>query len=302
MFERILVPLDGSLLAEKALVVAAQIAQASGGRVILFHAVDAYGPYWVPTSNFSDTSGARSYLNRLVHADVLADVETEIALPSGNVVQTILSYAQSHADMIVMSSHNYTGINHFMRVSVADEVIRHAPVPVLVLRHQEHTGPLTLADNLSPLRAIIALDGSVLAESTLKPVAYLTALLSAPTRGILHLLRIVGYPHRLGLSHKAADELQEQAVQEATDYLAATLDYLQKGLAAQLNLTCTSSIVVGGDVARDIIQTSESCRLEGKYKRLIAMSTRAHSGLPRLPRGSVTERVLHGTQLPVFIV
>ena len=77
------------------------------------------------------------------------------------------------------------------------------------------------------------------------------------------------------------------------------LEQLQTGSVAKLNLSLTASVVPGTDVAHAIIQTSESP--EQSYA-LLAMSTHGRSGWERWVIGSITERVLHGTTLPLLII
>jgi len=131
MFKRILVPLDGSARAEKAIPVAARIARALGGSVILLRVATApvdTGKYST-TSEFveeavdADLDEVTSYLQNIAGSGELAGIPTEVKTTIGAIAPTILSAAQSyHASLIVMCSHGYTGFQRWVLGSVADKV------------------------------------------------------------------------------------------------------------------------------------------------------------------------------------
>lgn len=215
---------------------------------------------------------------------------------------TICSFAQSTAaDLIVICSHGYTGFKRWTLGSVADIVARTAPIPVFVLRDGGPTPAEMFPDGHS-LRALITLDGSRLAETVLEPAAQLVAALA--TQGHLHLVYVVDIPATNGVGKSSAyigREMIESAKETAQAYLISIMDQLQKGTAANLNLTLTSSVISSADIAGTIIQESKSREDEYGYG-LIAMSTHGRGGLARWLMGSITERVLHSTKLPLFIV
>src|SRR5207249_8215258 len=117
-----------------------------------------------------------------------------------------------HADLVVMCSHGEIGFKRWMVGSVAEEVIHHAPVPVLVL-HQDGSD-LTRPHGSAPrpLRALVALDGSTEALISLQPAAQLVATLSAPAHGSLHLMQIV---QPAPAPDKESAEKQEHILYEA---------------------------------------------------------------------------------------
>src|SRR5215469_10365892 len=168
MFKRILVPLDGSARAERAVHVAARVARAQGGSVILMRVATAP----VDTGKYSSTSGyveeivdadltgASSYLENIARSDELAGINTEVKAFTGVVAPTILSAAQSfHANLIVMCSHGYTGFKRWALGSVADKITHHSSIPVLVLREG---GPEPALAVHQPVRVLVAVDGSAL--------------------------------------------------------------------------------------------------------------------------------------------
>ncbi len=113
------------------------------------------------------------YLQQIAERDDLADIALETQRLVGVIAPTILSTAQSsHADLIVMSSHGYTGFKRWSLGSVAQKVVRHSPVSVLVLR-EGATLPTQAQGSSTMLSVLVPLDGSELAEAAIQPAAQL---------------------------------------------------------------------------------------------------------------------------------
>jgi len=312
MFKRILVPLDGSNRAEKAIPVAARIARASGGTMVLLQVVDKpieYGKYmtsrpFVTEQDVEDEKvKATEYLSTVALSDELEGIGTKIEVVSGAVARALLSYAQpSMADLIVMCSHGYTGFKRWAFGSVAEKVIRYTAIPLLVLREDGPAVPVP--QSAAPLRALVALDGSPLSEAILEPVAQLVATLSAQSQGALHLMRVAESPAtngRLRSQANLSDAMTVEMEKEAQAYLDSVAQRLRDGIARDLNLTITTSVVPAVDIAEAIIHEGEKTEGTAGYT-FIAMSTHGRGGLERWTAGSITERTLHHTKLPLLIV
>jgi nucleotide-binding universal stress UspA family protein len=313
MFQRILVPLDGSPLAEQALPIAARIARATGGTVVLLHVAHLhveYGPYLLQAPYFSELAlkeelaKANSYIAGIAGSDEFVGIRTETEALFGIPAQTILTFAHvSKVDLIVMCSHGYAGFKRWAVGSVARKIVQQSAAPVLLLREGAPMSEKLLTGAVHPLRAVVAVDGSPCAEASLEPVAQLVAALSAPLQGKLHLVRVVKFPHEQ--EHTLHDaELQERAAHEATVYLSALESELRVALAAVLGVKTTYSVVVSEDVADALIRTAELGEDTGTFQAcdLLALATHGRSGLERWMLGSVMKRVLDGTKLPLLIV
>jgi nucleotide-binding universal stress UspA family protein len=308
MFKRILVPLDGSARAERAIPVAARIARALGDSVILLRVATAP----VDTGKFSklsvyaeesvnaDLAGATSYLENIAKSDELVGITTEVKALFGAAAPTILSSAQSfHASIVVMCSHGYTGYKRWVLGSIADKVTRHSPVPVLVLREG---GPVPSTSIQQPVRALVPVDGSPLSEAVLEPAAYLAAALAQATsqQGALHLLRVVDLPATGGKFKSDAHidtSLKEQVKHEDEAYLATLANRLPEGDLANLDLSVTYSVEFDPDVAEAIVKKAEQDKFD-----FIAIATHGRGGVQHWAMGSVSERVLHATKLPLLIM
>lgn len=147
-FQQILVPVDGSPLSEKALDQAIGLARLSGGRLRLLHVIDEL----VYVTGFES---AASYLHEIVPlmrgaGQKLLDHYREKAASQGVEADTVL-LAQgpgricdrvaeqallAHADLIIVGSHGRRGMGRLLLGSDAEQIVRHAPVPVMVVRER----------------------------------------------------------------------------------------------------------------------------------------------------------------------
>jgi nucleotide-binding universal stress UspA family protein len=317
MFQKILVPLDRSARAERAVPIAARIAQTTGGTVVLLHVVHLlveYAPYLVQAPAFTETAlneeleNANAYLARVARSPALEGIKTETEAFFGVEAYTILTFAQaSKVDLIVLCSHGRTGFKRWALGSVAQKIVRHSTAPVLLLREGAPESRLSAspAGGMHPLRALVALDGSPAAEVTLIPAAHLVAALGASLKGKgeLHLISVVKLPgDHDDMSRDHA--LKERAEYEATTYLGTVASRLRDGPAAEFGLKVTYAVVLGEDVADALIRAAELGEDTATFQAcdLLAMATHGRSGFERWMLGSITERVLNGTNLPLLIV
>lgn len=302
MFTRILVPLDGSERAQRVLPVAGRLARATGGTLILTQVLSAPAellpfvvPGFEPSTLTADLEGASGYLTGLAALPELADVPVEVEAHSGLVASTILGLVESrHADLIALTSRGRTGLSRWALGSVAQKLARHSPVPVLLL-HDD--GPVPMGPHPEPdrpLRALIALDGSPAAEAALLPAAVLVAALAAPDPGALHLVHIFE-PRTVG------------GMEAARQYLRAVADRLRQGDLADSRLQLTWSLAQDEDVAEGLAQAAEqggSAAGAGAPGGcdLIALTSHGRGGRQPWSLGSVAERVLHDSKLPLLVV
>lgn len=319
MLKRILVPLDGSPRAERAIPVAARVAQASGGSIILVRVVTTSVEFWpspVPQPALAqvaidaDIASAEEYLEAITQSTSLANIQTETVVLFGPTAPTILTVARSyHADIIILCSHGYTGMKRWVMGSVAQKVAQYASLPVLVLRERGSIPAAPHLDATRPLRVLVPLDGSSQAKAAIEPAASLIVALAAPASGALHLLRVVK-PSMTESAEEGQHHL-ESYLHKAKEYLRATADHLREGLVAPTvaahKLTVTWSVAVDVDVAGGVIRVAENGEdAEGAGVfggcDLIALATHGRGGMQRWAMGSVAERVLGATDLPILII
>ena len=315
MFQRIVVPLDGSERAEQALPLAARLARASGGSLLLVRVVmpsDEVGWQAGEAAPFArETAGeepgkARRSLETLAASEALAGIAVTTEVITGHPAEGILSAAiAGQADLIVMCSHGYTGFKRWMLGSVAQQVVRHSAVPVLILREGATPPAASLLCEGNPVRIMVALDASVLAETVLAPAAYLSAALSAPQQGVLYLVRIL----RLSTAFEYGQDdsfarARAEKTREAKAYLHTIEDRFREGELARLKLKVTSIVDYDLDVPQRLLVLAENDLVDDEVIGcdMLALATHGRSGVARLTMGSVAERLLGATSLPLLIV
>ena len=160
MIETILVPLDGSTLAEQALAAADQLARRSTARVVLVRAPNmepayataesAYGMIYPEQAIGRASAEARDYLKSVQSLQATRGIQVGTVVVEGDAAGAVVDIAsQIKADIIAMSSHGYSGLTRWLLGSVAEKVLRAATCPVLVVRSRR------------PIKRVLApLDGS----------------------------------------------------------------------------------------------------------------------------------------------
>jgi nucleotide-binding universal stress UspA family protein len=347
MFTRILVPLDGSKEAERALPIAARLARNAGGSVILVRVVRAPVEFevgatppatWAPAARPEERDEASAYLAATQGQAALADVPTTTMVYAGPAAAMILAaVASANADLIAMTSHGRTGMARWLLGSVAAEVARESSVPVFVLRGSDLPAALGMdrgtnqapeagqpQSQARPLSALVPLDGSHLAEAAIAPALQVLGALAPDAPLALRLLSVVeplpltaAAPLGAGVAGEGQivlTELDRTMLGEAEEYLCSTAERIEREAGRLLPgrlVTVTWSAVWSPDVAHTLVSIAEAGR-DGKGSAaqasalapsdLIAMATHGHGGLRRWVMGSVADRVLHSTHLPMLVV
>lgn len=151
MYARILVPLDGSKLAERALPAAEELARLTRARLHLVRVIDpaqwdlrAYGAdepvlaRGASSSLFSEGSfAADAYLERMTGREIKQGIGASGEVLYGNAAREIVAIAQP-GDLIVMSTHGRGGAARWFLGSVAEAIVRRSTVPVLLVRDDGH--------------------------------------------------------------------------------------------------------------------------------------------------------------------
>jgi nucleotide-binding universal stress UspA family protein len=319
MWHHILVPLDGTPGSELALPLAARIARRSGATLTLVHIqpplpestylLDAAVLIAKIKETEREETEARRYLAHIVTNDCLDGIGVRTKFLAGPPVETLLQFArEQHVDLIVMCRHEHPGLQRWLSSHTVRHLARQSTIPILALHengsltsHREEYMP-------HPFSVMVALDGSTLAETALLPAAQLSAALSAPSQGMLHLLRII---QPLVASSESAElhisKLNTHAIIQARAYLDEVEWCIQHGHLAHYRLQVTSSLAEETEIARTLARDAELGEYQGDLRLstgydAIALATHGRSGLGRWLLGSVTEQVLDSTTLPVMIV
>ncbi len=297
MFRTLLVPLDGSELAERALPYATALAAAAGGKLVLVRAALAPPPAtldgatWVQEQSEA-IAEAEQYLAE-VAAKLRTRVPVETQVPYGRAAPCIQdSITETSADAVVMATHGRTGLRHLLVGSVAEEVIADSPVPVFAIYARPGEMPQPPFDP-AQARVVVPLDGSDFAETALP-----TAVELIGAGGEVVLVSVVEPPDHverdeLGRVRVYLDQQEEAVTREARDYLHT--------IATQLvdkapGLHVTVEVRLGAPAA------GVNAAAIDRGADLVIMASHGRTGLSRAVFGSVTGAVLRDGNTPVLVV
>lgn len=143
-YQHILLPLDGSPLAELALADAFAVAELSRAEITLLQVIppiehviasEAEHPIFVDQQWEAKKALAREYLLSVCERAGCPDITVHTAVEMGPAAETIIDYAHHHPiDLIVMATHGRSGLQRWVYGSVADKVLRGATQPILLVR------------------------------------------------------------------------------------------------------------------------------------------------------------------------
>jgi universal stress protein A len=145
VLRKILVPVDFSECSRKALQYAVPLARQFGAGLVLVYVMPVhyfvgseFGPVDVPVPEKELLRNSERELGRLAEQETSGEVRAEIRVCRGQPVHEIVRVAREEgADLILLSTHGHTGLKHVLLGSVAENVVRYAPCPVLVVREHE---------------------------------------------------------------------------------------------------------------------------------------------------------------------
>ena len=299
-FRSVLVPLDGSPLAEQAIPLALEIARAARSKVrLLFVHQRPPPPFYEESAelyvaiDLAIRKAGRGYLRELT-----AQLRERSGLPissvviDGSVPQALVKYVQdSRADLVAMTTHGRGGVRGAWLGSVADHLVRNLDVPVIVTRAREGAGALSTPPKIREI--LVPLDGSPLAEAALAPAAVVAGLFDAE----LVLVQVVSplsawivFPDALAGGYDTDIIALER--KRAQDYLEGLSEDLRKR-GARVKTT----VVVGHNVGEALINLAHPERID-----LVAMATHGRSGVRRLMLGSVADKLIRAAGPPVLVV
>jgi nucleotide-binding universal stress UspA family protein len=302
-YSRILVPLDGSALAEEALPPAIAFAQRAGanGKVILLRASvieciisSRGGPVAVPIGVHQEID---AYLAGLEAAIRAQGVAVEAVRAAGDAAMSIADVVHDqHADLIILVTRALEGMGHLVHGSVAERMLQGSPVPILLLKHGEQ--PLNLFSPARHPHLLVPLDGSALAETVLPQAIALAGQLGAS----LTLLRVLSTP-ALVLADSGSVDAPVGAIRASipTERRAAMqyLDHIQQRL--QSRGIPTAIAITEGDAGEAIAAQARALEAAGNAT-LIVMATHGHGGVGRWPYGNVASAVLHLADVPLLAI
>jgi len=307
MYRTIVVPLDGSSFAEHALPLAMSLAKRTKAKVqlVLVH-VPLATVYAEPMLGFETAldphlkEREQSYLASVVErVKKAAPLDVSTACPEGPVAEKIQEQVTAvDADLVVMTTHGRGPLGRFWMGSVADELVRQLAKPVVLVR--PHDAEVDLAQEVVLRHLLIPLDGSALAEQVIEPAV----ALGSPTEAYYTLVRVVKPVMSVNIDYVYAPPMAEgqamleklkglhdKQVKAATEYL----NQVSKPLQGR-SLRVQARVITGDQPAVAILNEAASHGIN-----LIAVATHGRRGLTRMVLGSVADKIVRGSTLPVLV-
>lgn len=300
MYSTILIPLDGSAFGERAIPVAVALARRSGAAIELVHvrgpgASGANAPMY--DTRFDDEieqqirDRASSLADRLAREEGLA---VRAVFLRGEIAGAIQEYGAGRGvDLVVMTTHGRGGFSRAWLGSVADEMVRHATAPLLLIRPDTEGSPGVREPIFR--RVLVPLDGSSRGEEVLAHAAalgapgdteYLLLTVVMPRASVNPFPNLAIMLDRADLARHVEEERSQASV-----YLARIGDSFR-----EIGARVTTHTRVHGQTASAILEFSREHAVD-----LIALSTRVRSATERVFVGSVADKVLRGTMVPLLI-
>jgi nucleotide-binding universal stress UspA family protein len=293
MFDSILVPLDGSLLAECVLPHVIVTGQAFDAKIMLLQVLDKSGAdastQFVDLLNWQiNRTEAKLYLERVRSQLQSSGLQAGANVLEGLTAEEITEFAQSQAmKLVILSSHGHSGLRKGAISSVTHKVIFSAPTSVLIIRApQLREQPYR--------RILVPLDGSLRAENVLPTVALLARYCKSQVQ-IVHVVKtpemarhLPSMPEDMDLSKRIVTRNQEEALR----YLDQ-VKYHSPLAGADLK----AHLVLGNNAASAIHELIDREQID-----IVVASAHGYSGISQWPYGSMVNNLIQYGKVPLLIV
>ena len=289
MYEKILVPLDGSDLCELVLPYVEELGERLGSEIILLHVCPPkLGPYSHKHEVYIEQ------MAQVVKDQLKGEGRVEAVLLAGEANKEIIDYAKREdIGLIAMMTHGQSGVKRWILGSTADKVARETSKPVLLIRAGV---PPAMREERKLNKLLIPLDGSKESEVILPYVEELVLEVTTEPKPEVILLQVIASTHYVSAEEAVTKVSYSEA--EIEQLKAEAKAYLEKA-GSELKskgITVKYEEAVGND-AEEIINFADKINAD-----LTAMSTHGYSGFSRLFLGSVADRVLHHGNTPLLLV
>ena len=286
MYKKILVPLDGSGTAERILPYVRLLASTYQIPVELLRVVDpdVRPAFWPPAP-------ARDYLRRAAESCLPAPLEVTCVDESGVPDEVIVERAKLNKDCLVaMATHGLSGVRRWLLGSVTTKVVHRTRNPLLLI-HPRDDPPSDASMRFDSI--VVPLDGSGLAEKVLPHARSLAQKFKSE----IHLVRVFSLPTQAYLVNEGAPlteiaEQREVIEKEVKEYIEGERDELQAD-----GFRSVAATALEGDAAGEIVDF-----VNHMPNSLIMIASHGRAGLDHFFLGSVAERVIQHTTVPVFVI
>jgi nucleotide-binding universal stress UspA family protein len=295
MYTRLLVPLDGSTLAESVLPIVERLAPAWDATVLLLHILERRAPEAVHGErHLTEAKQAATYLESIARRlqERAIPVQTHVhEVHEGNVARTIVDHVdEEQADLVVICTHGKGRVPSMLFGSIAQQVLHRGSVPVLLARATlDHTEP-----TFDPRAVLVPLDATAASEAALEPAVRIAGSLGAG----LHLVMVVATPETIRGERLPTATLLPSATRAELEFeeqeAGAYLQRLSSKMQSDVHVTVE---VRRGDVTSALIDEAAELGVG-----LIVLATHGRAGLQAVWAGSVAARLLRRTRQPVLLL
>lgn len=296
MFKRILVPLDGSKLAEAAIPAAASLAKTLNAPVTLLHIIEKDAPQEIHKDHhITQADEASAYLQKVAKRDFPVDTKVDSHVHTAavkDVAASIVEHAitEFQPDLIVMCTHGNSGVRELLFGSIAQQVVAQGITPLLLIKPGIDTSSTFKLD-----RILVPLDSGPVHDDSL-PV---TQELANAYRSEIYLLTVIPTFSTVAGETAAASSLLPATtsalldidVENAEADLRAHLDELK-----QAGFQVTAEIA-RGDPATEIVNLSEKLNAD-----LVVLTTHRKAGAAAFWARSVAPNVTRKTHIPILLI
>jgi nucleotide-binding universal stress UspA family protein len=293
--KNILVPLDGSKLAETVLPLASMLAEQNQARLILFHVIEQHAPDMIHGEHhLTDEKEAGAYLDQLIQT-LFDSVEVDRHVHSSaekDVADSIVEHSRElGVDLIAMCAHGQSGLQKRIFGNIAQEVLSRGDVPVLLISPEKELE----AQSCTCQCILVPLDGDPDHEAGLDIAIELSKSCHAKLHLVMVIHEISSLPGEQAASAvllpNATSALLELDCEEGELYLT---ELIGKLLEKNINVT---GEVQRGDPARQIVKSAQDFNAD-----MIVLGTHSKTAMDAFWSGSVTPRIVTQTHLPLILV
>jgi len=295
--DSILVPLDGSQLAEAVVPMAARLATSLQASVTLLHVLEDDAPSEIHgEQHLSEAATAQAYLEQIAgHLTAAGVTAVEVHVHENrehDVAQAIVQHSQEFdTSLIMLANHGSGGWREFFFGKIAQQVIRRGTVPVIMIPMRDATdAPLP-----RPTRIAMALNGKAESAAALEPTIWIARGYGVP----VHVMVAVETIGTMTGGERAVASLVPSATRAVLEIQQDERRIYAEDVVAQLEAQGVeaTSVVLRGDPASAIV--AEAARVDAG---LLVLVTHGRSELEGVWTGSVGTRVLSRYGKPLLLV
>jgi len=293
----IIVPLDGSSFGEQALPWAFSIARRAELPIYLVHVHDSMAPVRISAHALAGAAcggetkeSELDYLRRLGERTRFdQDLQIETALIEGDVADALDQFARSvDASLIVMATEDRSSLERFFLGSVTDQVVRRAIPPVLLIHPDDDDADLDHDVHLN--HVLMPMESAEGSHQMARAALELGSLFKGDCT-LLHVVEDDGVGDYAPLVASASiDDRKQESCADATYAHFESLAELLSGHRVAVK------VVESTDPAEAILEEAEKSAADW-----IAVSSLRRPRLSQLMFGSIADKIIHGSKLPVFV-